>query len=113
MIETHIDDSGLAWSYDGKQFASGGNDNLTCAFHVAADLVPPSTPRHLFTHDAAVKALAYCPFQENLLAAGGGSQDQKIRFFDTRTGQVLAVLDTGAQVTAILWSIECITHTSH
>lgn len=113
-----IKPSGLAWNWDGLQFASGANDNLSCVYNVDADLVSPTRPRHSFTHDAAVKALAFCPWQENLLAAGslspnidsslgGGSQDQRIRFFDTRTGHLLATLDTGAQVTAILWSIEC------
>ena len=37
----------------------------------------------LKTHTAAVKALAWCPFQGNLLASGGGGGDRCIKFWNT------------------------------
>ena len=40
-------------------------------------------PRYqLQGHKAAVKALAWCPWQRNLLATGGGSTDKTMRFWN-------------------------------
>jgi cell division cycle protein 20 (cofactor of APC complex) len=36
-------------------------------------------------HKAAVKAIAWCPWQRNLLATGGGSLDKSIKFWNTNT----------------------------
>jgi cell division cycle protein 20 (cofactor of APC complex) len=38
------------------------------------------------------------------LATGGGSDDRKICFWNTATGARAARIDTGSQVTGILWS---------
>lgn len=67
---------GLAWSVDGKQFASGGNDNLACLFDAPELYSNPSNSlvvggeRYRWTHSAAVKAIAFCPWQKTLLATG-------------------------------------------
>ena len=52
----------------------------------------------LTAHQAAVKALAWCPFQTNLLASGGGTADRCIRFWNTVTGAHLNAVDTQSQV---------------
>ncbi|KAG0475290.1 hypothetical protein HPP92_014976 [Vanilla planifolia] len=100
---------GLKWSGSGKQLASGGNDNL---LHVW-DLSMSSSNRgsnenqwlHRFEgHNAAVKALAWCPFQSNLLASGGGGTDRCIKFWNTLTGACLNSIDTGSQVCGLLWN---------
>ncbi|KAI6680807.1 hypothetical protein NL676_034688 [Syzygium grande] len=54
-------------------------------------------------HTAAVKALAWCPFQSNLLASGGS--DRSIKFWNTCTGACLNSVDTGSQACALLWSM--------
>ncbi|KAK8040024.1 hypothetical protein PG993_008435, partial [Apiospora rasikravindrae] len=195
---------GLAWSSDGSQFATGGNDNLCCLYNTntiaetepvqddalpdvstfqwsaASDSVlphdsildnlgvrdvvnlvtpirnsrPPPTPstganastpaplrssvlslglgdrnQHnnlpaaaarasinlpkmhsrsaalkVWRHQAAVKALAFCPWQPNLLATGGGSTDKMIHFFHTTSGAALATISVSAQVTSLTWS---------
>ena len=69
-------------------------------FIVTPDLIVTSDPdpkpcphhsyRHVFIHDAAVKALAWAPFQCNLLATGAGSADGKIRLFNTSSGEVVS-----------------------
>ena len=65
-----------------SQLASGGNDNLLMIWDAAND-----RPTHRITaHQAAVKALAWCPFQANLLATGGGTADRTIKFHNTHTG---------------------------
>ena len=63
------------------------------------------TPTHTLTdHQAAVKALAWCPFQSNLLASGGGTADRTIKFWNTTTGACLNSIDTGSQVCALQWN---------
>ena len=52
-------------------------------------------------HAAAVKALAWCPFQSNLLASGGGTADRCIKFWNTHTGALLNSIDTGSQVRSL------------
>ena len=91
---------GLKWSPNGQQLASGGNDNLLHIWDASND-----RPTHRITsHQAAVKALAWCPFQSNLLASGGGTADRCIKFTNTHTGAVLNSIDTASQVCALQWS---------
>lgn len=90
---------GLSWSDDG-QLASGGNDNLCCIWDRRY-----STPKYTFEqHTAAVKALAWCPFQRNTLATGGGTADRHIRFFNTQNGTLINAVDTKSQVCSLVWS---------
>lgn len=85
---------GLKWSPSGAQLASGGNDNLLHVWSAAGGV-----PVHRLTaHAAAVKALAWCPFQSNLLASGGGTADRCIKFWNTHTGALLNSIDTHSQV---------------
>ncbi|THZ26165.1 WD40 repeat-like protein [Aureobasidium pullulans] len=125
---------GLAWSLDGQYFASGGNDNAMFIFETRRILHyedPKTTPLIMVHHDyvynspsgqdealrilpgrenhryllnAAVKALAFCPWQPSLLAAGGGSNDRCIHFYHTTSGAKLATIDCSAQVTSLIWS---------
>lgn len=68
---------GLKWAPSGQQLASGGNDNLLCIWDAAVREPQAQAPLfRLEAHQAAVKALAWCPFQSNLLASGGGSADR-------------------------------------
>jgi WD40 repeat protein len=63
-----------------------------------------NTARHKWTLNAAVKAMAFCPWQCGLLAIGGGSNDRCIHFYHTRSGTCLATIDCAAQVTSLVWS---------
>lgn len=60
--------------------------------------------RHVFQLNAAVKAIAFAPWQPSLLAAGGGSNDRCIHFFHALSGATLATIDCHAQVTSLVWS---------
>jgi cell division cycle protein 20 (cofactor of APC complex) len=100
---------GLKWSGSGQQLASGGNDNLLHIWDVSMASSMPSAGRNQWLHRlehhvAAVKALAWCPFQSNLLATGGGGSDRCIKFWNTHTGACLNSVDTGSQVCALLWN---------
>ncbi|KAF2497766.1 WD40 repeat-like protein [Lophium mytilinum] len=144
-IEVHKQQiCGLAWSADGKYFATGGNDNACYLFrtrnilrevrrnqdgtyhndpreviHALPDDTTHQVQRsgrgaalelgeghheHRWQFDAAVKAIAFCPWLSCLLAVGGGSNDRTIRFFHTKTGSALAEIDCAAQVTSLNWS---------
>ena len=80
---------GLKWSVDARYLASGANDNLVAVWDasmVAASHASASSPQQysqplhtLREHGAAVKALAWCPWQHNLLATGGGTADRHIK----------------------------------
>jgi len=110
---------GLRWAHDGSQLASGGNDNklfIWCTPRTSRPLPPrppspplassrpPSRSPHgtspllrFSDHTAAVKALAWSPHQNGLLASGGGTADRCIRFWNTQTATALSALDTGSQ----------------
>ena len=60
--------------------------------------------KHSFVHSAAVKALAFAPWQPSLLATGGGSNDRQIHFHHTGSGATLAVINVFAQITCLIWS---------
>ncbi|KAH8880077.1 WD repeat-containing protein slp1 [Thozetella sp. PMI_491] len=92
---------GLEWRADGAQLATGGNDNLVSIWDARSLAVPKFTKTN---HKAAVKALAWCPWNTNLLATGGGSYDRHIHFWNTTSGARVNSIDTGSQVTSLRWS---------
>lgn len=73
---------------------------------------PTYSPRHLqlgsekhrWVHRAAIKAIAFHPWNSGLIATGGGSNDKCIHFFDTVSGASLATIAVSAQVTSLTWS---------
>ena len=97
---------GLKWSPKGDQLASGGNDNILNIWDAKMLQYKSVTkPVHCLTaHQAAVKALSWAPFQQNLLVSGGGTGDRCLRFWNTQTGAELESVDTGSQVCAVQWA---------
>ena len=94
---------GLKWNAEGTQLASGANDNAACIWDLSSSTT--QSARYTLTDaSAAVKALAWCPFQRNTLATGAGSSDRHIRFYNSTTGSLLSSIDTQSQVTSIQWS---------
>jgi len=93
---------GLKWSPNGTQLASGGNDNLLNIWSMEQE-----RPQFTFEdHQAAVKAISWCPWTPNLLASGGGTADKTIKFWNTNTGVLLESVDTDSQVCSLLWSTQ-------
>ncbi|GAA5888509.1 hypothetical protein JCM16303_002198 [Sporobolomyces ruberrimus] len=81
--------------------ASGGNDNVVNVW----DGRMPNAPKMCKTnHTAAVKALAWCPWNSSLLASGGGSSDRTIHFWNTTQSARLNSLVTPSQVTSLRWN---------
>lgn len=91
---------GLKWAPDDRLLASGGNDNTVVCWNAAT-----TNPVHRFeSHTAAVKALTWSPHQHGLLATGGGTADQHIRFWNTSSGVEQNAVNTGSQVCNLAWS---------
>jgi len=99
---------GLKWRSDGELLASGGNDNVVNVWDGRVGDVGAGTrsaPRWTKrNHTAAVKAIAWCPWQPSLLASGGGTSDATVHIWNTTTGARLHSLATPSQVTSIQWS---------
>ncbi|KAI1613319.1 WD40-repeat-containing domain protein [Exophiala viscosa] len=68
--------------------------------------IPGQTNVHVYSfyHFAAVKAIAFAPWQPSLLATGGGSNDRQVHFFHTGSGATLALINIFSQVTSLVWS---------
>lgn len=66
--------------------------------------IKPGAEKHRWMHGAAVKAIAFCPWRDGLVATGGGSNDKCIHFFHTTSGVCLATINVSAQVTSLIWS---------
>jgi cell division cycle protein 20 (cofactor of APC complex) len=96
----------VTWSLDGKTLASGGNDDICCLWDAASYGTNTSTsPRSVLTdHNAAVKAIAWCPYDSSLLATGGGSADKTVKYWNARMGILKKSVYTGAQVCGLLWN---------
>ncbi|KAJ8030813.1 Cell division cycle protein 20-like [Holothuria leucospilota] len=105
-LENHTQQvCGLEWSPDGSYLASGGNDNVLNVWDASTST--GMAPLHSLTHhQAAVKAVSWCPWQTHLLSSGGGTADRMLRFWAVNTGTCLKTVDTGSQVSSILWSKE-------
>lgn len=97
---------GLKWYASGQQLASGGSDNLIHIWDrsVASRSYATRWLHRLEEHTSTVKALAWCPFESNLLATGGGEGDHCIKFWNSHTGDCLNSVDSGSEVSALLWN---------
>ncbi|CAH8574729.1 unnamed protein product [Dicrocoelium dendriticum] len=97
---------GLAWSPDKRFLASGANDN--CAAVWPDSIISQRTTSQpvvsLAEHQAAVKALAWCPWKNNLLCTGGGTADHTLRFWNASTGKCAKSVDVVAQISGIIWN---------
>lgn len=118
-LEGHTQEvCGLKWSPDGLQLASGGAHPRPLRMHISLTVrcagndnllniwdASSTAPKFsLDAHQAAVKAVAWCPWQQGLLASGGGTSDRCIRTWSSTTGACLNTVDTGSQVCALQWN---------
>ena len=102
---------GLKWRPDGELLASGGNDNVLNVWDGrVGDVGGESSSQRSAArwtkrnHVAAVKAVAWCPWNPALLASGGGTSDATVHMWNTTTGARLHSLPTPAQISSIQWS---------
>ena len=50
--------------------------------------------------------MAWCPWQNRLLATGGGTNDRTIKFWNMNVGDCVDTIDTKSQVSGIFWNSE-------
>ncbi|KAK9060992.1 hypothetical protein SSX86_018172 [Deinandra increscens subsp. villosa] len=94
---------GLKWSMTGNLLASGGDDSVVYIWEASRMSSAPFV--HRFTnHVAAVKALAWCPYNFEVLASGGGTNDGCIKLWDTQQGTCINSVNTDAQICALEWN---------
>lgn len=92
---------------DGQEVFTGSDGVRrvhTVGGQVSVREITSGAEKHRWTHGAAVKAIAFCPWREGLVATGGGSNDKCIHFFHTSSGACLATISVAAQVTSLIWS---------
>ncbi|KAM7535440.1 hypothetical protein Aperf_G00000096965 [Anoplocephala perfoliata] len=97
---------GLQWSPDYRFLASGANDNLVCIFNAnRAFQLENAEPDHILNkHEAAVKAIGWCPWKPSLLATGGGTADHHLRFWNAFSGVCVREVNVTVQVSGLLWN---------
>lgn len=86
----------LKWSSTGNILASGGNDNLVYIWN-ASKMSSMHYVHRLNSHCTAVKALAWCPYNYDLLASGGGTNDGTLKLWNVQRGACVRSIDTKAQ----------------
>lgn len=89
--------TGLKWSLTGDVLASGGNDNQVYVWNSSK----MSSSRYMYRlkeHSAAVKALAWCPYNYDVLASGGGTMDGCIKLWNINNGTCNQSISTQTQV---------------
>lgn len=99
-----MDICGLAWSNSGQILACGSDDKKVSLWDKSKLSSNSREPlQSLCDHNAAVKALAWCPWN-NLLATGGGKQDGTIKLWNSLSGVISKSIETDSQISALLWS---------
>ena len=109
----------LKYSLEGDLLASGGNDNIAYIWDIRnlknniLNLLFDSNSKNLYEekpysvnnfHQAAVKAMSWCPWKRHVLATGGGCKDKTIKIFSCDSNKLTRNIDTGSQVCALLWN---------
>ena len=109
----------LKYSIEGDLLASGGNDNIAYIwdirnlknniFNFLLDNnspnpyeIKPYSANNL--HQAAVKAMNWCPWKRHVLATGGGSKDKTIKIYSCDCNKLIRNINTGSQVCALVWN---------
>lgn len=64
----------------------------------------------MMTDNFIFQAVAWCPWQNNLLATGGGTADRTIRLWNCTTGICLKDTTTNSQVILVLLLVKQVSY---
>lgn len=94
----------LKWSQDGVMLASGSNDDTLKIW----DSRSFKTPIKIYEFKSAVKAMDWYPWNNRVIAAGGGYYDSRIRMFNVLVNgnKDIKCIETGTQVSSLFFSKE-------
>ena len=109
----------LKYSIEGDLLASGGNDNMAYIWDIRN--LKNNTFNFLFNentnnsyeikpysinnlHQAAVKAMNWCPWKRHVLGTGGGSKDKSIKIYSCDCNKLIKNINTGSQVCSLIWN---------
>ena len=98
---------GLGWStFGGSYLASGGNDNSCFVWDHRKIMEKTGVKpiQEFESHVACVKAVAWSPRAQHVLASGGGTADRTIKLWNVATGNEINSIETGSQVCSIVFS---------
>lgn len=86
-------------SLRGDMLAIGDNGDAVYLWDIKNLKAPVLT----YKHNAAVKALAFSPFNRNLVASGGGTLDKTIQIWNVTKNEKMCELKTDGQITNLNW----------
>ena len=109
----------LKYSIEGDLLASGGNDNMAYIWDIRnlknnifnflfnenmnnPYEIKPYSINNL--HQAAVKAMNWCPWKRHVLGTGGGSKDKSIKIYSCDCNKLIKNINTGSQVCSLIWN---------
>ena len=109
----------LKYSIEGDLLASGGNDNMAYIWDIRnlknnifnflfnentnnSYEIKPYSINNL--HQAAVKAMNWCPWKRHVLGTGGGSKDKSIKIYSCDCNKLIKNINTGSQVCSLIWN---------
>lgn len=92
---------GLKISNDGRYVATGGNDNKLLIHDRRMYGVPL---RKINDHVAAVKAISWCPSDNNILVSGGGTACKTIKMWNVNDLDPIQSIDANSQVCSLYWT---------
>ncbi|XP_071260466.1 cell division cycle protein 20 homolog B-like isoform X2 [Salvelinus alpinus] len=98
---------GLEWAPQGDWLASGSIEGLLNIWtNDLGSKTKTHPPARTMTQPSAVKAMAWCPWQKELIATGGGQSDGVLRIWNNQSGTCVDSAQTNSQVCSMVWSEE-------
>ncbi|RNA09734.1 cell division cycle cofactor of APC complex-like [Brachionus plicatilis] len=94
----------LKWNPSGRFLAAGNSQGTVEIRDINCGLRNAEVYATLNKHCSGFKALSWCPWQNSLLATGGGFCDKKINFWNVYCSKKIKTLQVQSQVGSIVWS---------
>eukprot|EP00127_Corallochytrium_limacisporum_P003916 Clim_evm1s155 gene=Clim_evmTU1s155 len=98
----------LAWSPDGTKLAAGGGQDSMKSYSATVYSNFEQTPPRevvLKGHTESVDHMCWHPKKPDILVTA--TQDMTMRFWDTKSGKCLKIIQTDSELYSITWSLDC------